>query len=647
MVVGTHLVVHIQYVDVARGSATAISYTWGEYFRRVVTIGHNQEGSLVKMELGEDWKIEAFITTLDEICAEYKFCWIDQLCINQSDDDNIRLILARIPDIYRSFNVLVLIPGKPCSCHAEQMKRFRGGEAIEVDYAGCPSHLSYGAWFSRLWPRQELLYARMIKTKWTEPGQVQCSRQIIHKIVHEEDYTIDSADLEELIEKLPHIVHLYHKEKTDKEKGDIDVMPLSEVSIEIIRKSFQALLVDATRTRFAAIFWVSQWAYSHQRDRKRDSAELVLRFLLGVELESDHIDQVTYTLERRMNDFMFQLGLLQHTKRSATQDRDYVVAVWVDCPGYEVPVDYKKMSLAALLENALHQLKETHGLSIPSTVPAGLFEAHTATGVWKPSLYLDSIIVQSTMDVYGTSLEASKGIATSTGIVPLNYLPKRNQTPASCIIHDYKQLFGDATPEDAFEFLVTVAETWDSSTLGDIFRFYTINLDPRNSHLLRLFGIMRNMSGRAIGDTDEPTSSCANWARTSLMDTDGDLMWLREAELDHVEVVLDYVSSGLGLRPENARALNLRVMVDLGNNGLPPRLGLIRPDLTAGVSGRTVTICHGCPHQKDYVRRGLYEALEVGDGMLQVFAVWMTPRGIPSVGIGGFVCPHEPNGYFV
>lgn len=40
-------------------------------------------------------------------------------------------------------------------------------------------------------------------------------------------------------------------------------------------------------------------------------------------------------------------------ERFTTEERDLVIAVWVDCPRYEIPSNCKALRVAALLEDAI------------------------------------------------------------------------------------------------------------------------------------------------------------------------------------------------------------------------------------------------------------------------------------------------------
>ena len=48
----THLLVAYKIVDLTYGNAVAISYTWGEFDRRKVILGHDGHGTAVEVCLG-------------------------------------------------------------------------------------------------------------------------------------------------------------------------------------------------------------------------------------------------------------------------------------------------------------------------------------------------------------------------------------------------------------------------------------------------------------------------------------------------------------------------------------------------------------------------------------------------------------------
>ncbi|KAF4541910.1 Het-domain-containing protein [Lasiodiplodia theobromae] len=86
----------------------------------------NTEKKIISVKLGSEWVIEDFIACLAETAEkDAKPIWIDQLCIEQNDQA-IRKVLADIPSIYRSFDVTVLMPGRPCRCLPRIVREVNG-----------------------------------------------------------------------------------------------------------------------------------------------------------------------------------------------------------------------------------------------------------------------------------------------------------------------------------------------------------------------------------------------------------------------------------------------------------------------------------------------------------------------------------------
>ena len=55
-----HVKVTEDFVQLERGNATAISYTWGAFNRQRRVIGHWDDESEATMELGEEWNMSEF-----------------------------------------------------------------------------------------------------------------------------------------------------------------------------------------------------------------------------------------------------------------------------------------------------------------------------------------------------------------------------------------------------------------------------------------------------------------------------------------------------------------------------------------------------------------------------------------------------------
>ena len=147
-----------------------MSYTWVEFDRRKVVIGHDSNSMKGSMTLGEEPVTHDFIVSLSELSMLYGGCWIDQLCILQNEPD-IRAALADIPSIYRTLHVVALMPGSPCSCFQETAGSIfqafsstgslaKQHEVLQKTYermGQCAGSAGLNSWFDRVWTRQELI----------------------------------------------------------------------------------------------------------------------------------------------------------------------------------------------------------------------------------------------------------------------------------------------------------------------------------------------------------------------------------------------------------------------------------------------------------------------------------------------------------
>jgi hypothetical protein len=122
---GVHQLVSSHTFDLQQdGGAVAISYTWGEFERTRRVVGHNSTGEDVVLTLGAEWNTEDFANRLALLCLERGACWIDQLCFLQGEAE-VRESLASITSIYKTLNVVVLMPGAPCRCLREYLEMWK------------------------------------------------------------------------------------------------------------------------------------------------------------------------------------------------------------------------------------------------------------------------------------------------------------------------------------------------------------------------------------------------------------------------------------------------------------------------------------------------------------------------------------------
>jgi hypothetical protein len=156
--------------------------------------------------------------------------------------------------------------------------------------------------------------------------------------------------------------------------------------------------------------------------------------------------------------FLSQLGGLSMSSRSATQVRDYVTSVWVDCPAYVLPINYKRMELADLLEDAVLQLEKNHGVSLIANAPAGIFDASHSTGLWRPSKYPKSIKVTRANEVYGALEHPYRPLRLGLGdTIPLVTHPVGSLSQRS---RSFQEVFAGKSTAFVFESVRDIVGKW-------------------------------------------------------------------------------------------------------------------------------------------------------------------------------------------
>lgn len=370
----THLSIDILEVPIRRDQAVAISYTWGEFNRTMVPIGHLRDNSseIVKMELGQEWVLPDFIKRLDSLSSKSPI-WIDQLCIPQ-EDEAIRDALASIPTIYRTFDVVVLMPGRPCRCLGNFLEESRAapgdplGVAMRIaKYTECLNFTAPSSWALRLWTRQELMYSRRISCVWASETTPQC----VPKTYRDE----------EVVNLTPYFAALRESLLRESE------IPEEEVGLALKRRM----------AKLDAYGVAEMLAYSQA------SMIAFHEFLGGETLEN--ISRMPDSVHDFMRGFEFLMQGLDTANgtRTATKPRDYVVSVWVDCNNYVLPPNLRTLPFGGVLQNALDQMGMNHNWNLLTTSPRGLFDSasrHGRSACWHPEQYFDSVQVQNLRDVY-------------------------------------------------------------------------------------------------------------------------------------------------------------------------------------------------------------------------------------------------------
>lgn len=427
-----HLVIHTQTVDLEEKNAVAISYGWGATQRRRRSIGHHatDEALPVEMCLGGEWEEPDFVIALHSICAETgQPCWIDQISLVQTDDDAIRVALARIPEIYRTLHVVALLPGAICECKLP-------GAALEnlgfVERTGCWNNISLLNYFGRLWPRQELQYARQLQARWTSSRILRCPEGTACHVA--EPGPKSTLQIWELAKTTDHLswmakhiafvcLDLYGRPDETLPSGDEDDWDqlgtqintaYDETAERVYAKAAYQMSMEVISTYDAAASSLAIWEDLHIADAVppgEDREGILLQFLRGETL-TETLDNRNLTDQQRLYRFLRQISVIGSERRFTTQDQDLVLAIWPDCPRYRIPSDYRIRPLPDLLEDAMLQLEQKWGVSFVTYQPSGLFTGSELQNVetallWRPTktvppinLRGGNLCARSTSDVY-------------------------------------------------------------------------------------------------------------------------------------------------------------------------------------------------------------------------------------------------------
>ncbi|KAG7381441.1 hypothetical protein PHYPSEUDO_006019 [Phytophthora pseudosyringae] len=152
---------------------TAISYAWGSLPHRVAETWEDHEsGETLFLMLGPEWDSTSLLDELVALSAG-SWLWQDQFSLSQRGVTTNELSMS-IPAVYKSVCVLVLLPGSACEKRERTMQITRGScTAVErlmnhSQKCGCIGGIDM--WLKRVWPWQEVAYAKRLKLKLAGGG---------------------------------------------------------------------------------------------------------------------------------------------------------------------------------------------------------------------------------------------------------------------------------------------------------------------------------------------------------------------------------------------------------------------------------------------------------------------------------------------
>lgn len=452
-----HLTVNLREVSLQRDKATAISYVWGEFNREKTPIGHvaGSAHSTISMKLGKEWVISDVIDRLAELAGK-KPIWIDQLCIPQNHEE-ITKTLANIPSIYRTFDVVVLMPGHPCRCLARLMQEIskidrnpsnpaasKAFQQCRIEFEPCLNMISTCSWIKRVWPRQELNYSEKVRCVWAAKEESPCVSL--------------RADKKDTANLTPFLARMYERLVKDNYPHDGAMRSLSAYSeeLEVEQLAELKLYVEGPG------------------EQKVAEADAVYRFFSGEVLENGitRLDDMPH-LSKFAHNLIMLASRHGGPRRKATKPQDYVISIWVDCPGYTIPQNYKETDCPSLLQDALHQMNDTSGRFLLSTAPLGLFEsAQSGSALWQPSRYLPSSHVDDLSGIYNVLVNTRLGeLMPSSQKVPI-VVDDTQTLPLSAGAKTFEALWQSFPQQSAsssfMEYFNAISQNWAEVTVGGI-----------------------------------------------------------------------------------------------------------------------------------------------------------------------------------
>lgn len=658
-----HLAITSKFVALERGNATAISYTWGEITRKRRKIGHFTDGSIATLTLGDDWRdkedvktnvpnfkelnlyheqpstrehsgcFSDLLDTLQDICSkqgnesasgrEPGYIWMDQLSIVQEADREITAALARIPDIYRSFDVVVLFPGSVCECVTIRVHSSKA----ELEY-GCFNALSYGSWFRRLWPRQEFYYARRIQARWTSTATQVCPIRLVRSNTCTSfgrffDDLNPAARLRCML-ALIRVEMTLNGRKFDPEDYITWTLWMAKMAVGCQESAWASLRgwhdwSDGTKNGVKEKFEFAEYEFE------------IAKFLNGEPLTSQNPSQLEAPEGIRLAFFLEMIYSLQQEARSTTQKRDFVLAVWPDCPRYVPPEGCRQMDLASLLEDATQQLERNFGVSYLNMLPCGMFATvhQLSPLLWRPSHSMswsldmgavfqnedrvsyphisgvvEPVDLTTTADIYGSLVwkrfyDLWNPRYAPGAIVALPSCKAIRKPGSSSMPRPQVQNLYDASSLQStkaiFEFLLDLTPTLSRSTWSCVFDlsarvFQWRRLPEEDREVCREFlKIWYGMGDKRELDPSDHVKSEDTSGRTSTFRGDYPTALSNAGlEVGHY-LALRVVCAILKVNFWLALGENLNVMVDLGTQELSlPRLGLLKGTETG--PGPTFTV---------------------------------------------------------
>ncbi|KAF3222551.1 hypothetical protein TWF679_006021 [Orbilia oligospora] len=627
-----HVAVSWTKVQINEIDGTAISYTWGDFDRENLIIGHWEEDPMraVAMNLGTEWDVEDLIDRLVEISAVKGNLWMDQLCAPQRED-YAKEILPKIPDIFRSMEVVVLMPGARCTCLEKVVDKLKGGAKagdVVEKWLGTKCHNKAGlsSYTNRMWARQEFRYAQNLRLVWNRKTPAQCFQY--------EDLISGKADISAI-------------------SGYATALFMQKLheGFDLGDKNGHWLIRDAT-DKFARD--LRKECDTLKQDKK--DLPVFFRMLLGMPLErvKDADENPMFELTHSLRTFCRNLRGLAYGTHMATNPKDLVFSVWVDLPGYKMPEETKFYNASELLGDAVNKLEEKHHVTLSTHAPAGLFK-ESPGGCWRPETFLANKQIKEVRDLYSTLSEADSPLYMRDGRVPLQITAPNAIGRRSFI---YRDLYKDRSLEKVGPVMSKVVKNFDAISqirLGALWHQYQERLaailEPRKiSH--------KKTNNKLNGDynTENFVEFMAEYyffdnLCNQNFDEGTQLPWETLQEVDHYNVIYKLTCYLLGLDHEFCKKKGLELIIapeEPSIIGLTNRVTV--PSWLSRFDQETLTISTSVNRQRvkelpmcmlELKKNGQASEAKSGEPEYIVTGSWVSCQEVGKKDLGGIAIPRD------
>jgi hypothetical protein len=441
----THLADHIKLKTFKRpvrpGQAVALSYSIGDFDRQKHLFGHvdGLESQFVSLEFGGEWEIGRLVSALVALSEKHGAIWLDQLSIPQ-DPASITLHLQHMPQIYRGFEVVVLLPNAPCSCLKDAFDSWTSGDATHATEAGdfdipgisedCLSAFPLSSYNFRLWTKQEFSYARTISIHYCgAPGK--CLRGTFNQSFEELDTLLQGSGH---LSRWASWKYVSCARMTSDQGEHAKAMGYSTLAAAHrdgeIHLRYEVLAFFARKGPPMAVNRLG----SH-----------VASFLLGQRLHRD----------RHILESIFLAGALQ-SEHVASLQKDFALAVLPAADGYRLPLGHAEMTLPELIDDGIEQYQRHEGRCFKTKLPRGLFDGGISSMGPKPSLHLRTENIRCLKDAYGSLSTASfPNIVRPMlrWVTPLRLRDKPPRPSRLTLSETYAEAFGSVSTAEVCDFM--------------------------------------------------------------------------------------------------------------------------------------------------------------------------------------------------